>query len=63
MCLGGTKQVAPPPSPTVTTADDATVKAARDRRIRLGQQTGGQLATRLFLSKGQSSGSSIRLGG
>jgi len=48
MCFNFSK---PTPTPTITDRSDASVEAARMRRLQLGRETGGHLATRLTLNK------------
>lgn len=50
------------PAPEIVTEDNAVSRANRDRRIRLGQQTGGQLATRVALGAQTTAAPRVTLG-
>lgn len=61
MCIATPKAPTITPSPTIVNRDDEQVRQARDRRLRLGNQTGGNLATRMVL--GNNTDNRVKLGG
>ena len=60
MCISTPKVT---PNYTVSDRSEEGQQTARDRRIQLGNQTGGRLATQLFLGGQQDRPSKILLGG